>query len=288
METIFVVNADDFGLTPEVNAGILDGHSQGIVTSTSIMTNMPYYEEIQAVRHDFPELGLGLHVCLSEGKPVSPADRVRSLIDDDGQFLSRPVLFDHLRHNKVDLREVAVELSAQLQALEDQGVKPDHWNSHQCVHLHPRLLGVMKRVLSPEKIACMRTHQRAYISSDGWLSGASKLMFYTHLPMRLAKDIYFQWEAWKSRREGFQLTDAQMTRFPFTSPYEVLTSSATLGAPEGTFEWVCHPATDRRPTDKAIIDRPGELALLTKPGLRAELERSGIKLATFKEALATR
>ena len=186
------------------------------------------------------------------------------------------------------MRQVATELTAQLQALENQGVQADHWNSHQYVHLHPKLLGVMKRVLSPEKIACMRTHRRAYISRDGWLTGSSKLKFYSHLPMRLAKDAYFQWEAWKSRRQGFQLPDAQMTRFPFSSSYEILTTYATRGVPEGTFEWICHPATDRRPTDKEIIDRPGELALLTKPGLKAELQESGITLATFKEALVAR
>jgi predicted glycoside hydrolase/deacetylase ChbG (UPF0249 family) len=286
METIFVVNADDFGLCPEVNAGIVQGHSDGIITSTSVMTNMPYFQEVQALRQDHPDLGIGLHVCLSEGEPVSPVDRVRSLIDENGQFLSRPVLFDRLSKGKVELDEVALELEAQLQALEDQGVHPDHWNSHQYVHLHPRLLGVLKRVLSPRKVPCMRTHTRAYVSGDGWVTGGSKLKFYSQLPTRLAKDIYFQFEAWRSRRQGFRLPDAQLTRFPFSAPYDVLTDNATHGVPQGTYEWICHPATERRPTDKEIIDRPGELALLTRPGLKHDIESAGIRLATFSEALA--
>ena len=61
-----IVNADDFGLTPGVNRGILHAHSHGIVTSTSLMVHRQAAPEAAAAARQHPELGLGLHLDLGE------------------------------------------------------------------------------------------------------------------------------------------------------------------------------------------------------------------------------
>jgi len=284
METFFVVNADDFGLCPEVNQGILAAHSLGIVRSTSVMTNMPCWGEIESAHANDPELGVGLHVCLSEGFPVSDPAQVPSLVDADGRFHTRSELFHRLHRDRIALGEVAVEVHAQLQRLRAVGIHPDHWNTHQYVHLHPRLLGVLKRTLSPILVPCMRTHRRVYVGARGWLRGSRLLDFYRRMPLRLVKDLYFRHESRRARRAGFRLPDGQLTRVPFAAPFALLVDHAAANAPAGVYEWICHPATSRRPGDKTIIDRPGELALLTRPGLEAELAAAGIRLGNFAQA----
>jgi predicted glycoside hydrolase/deacetylase ChbG (UPF0249 family) len=285
MGTTFVVNADDFGLTPEVNRGILAAHAGGIVTSTSVMTNMPWYEAAADAARDYPELGIGLHLCLSEGLPVLPPERVRTLLDSEGRFHSRVVLFERVKAERVDLGEMAAEIGAQAERLQRLGVGVDHWNSHQYVHLHPRILDVIHSVLAPADFPCMRTHRRAYIDGSGWMRGVRLARFYGQMPMRLAKDLYFALQSGRARRRGFVLADGQLTRVPFQAPYAVLTANAPRQAPAGVYEWICHPSVARRPEDKAVMDRPGELALLTDAGLAAELRGSDVRLASFREAL---
>src|SRR3954469_3096539 len=63
---LLIVNADDFGYSPGVNAGILRAHAEGIVTSTSLMVRRPAAADAVAAARDYPELSLGLHVDLGE------------------------------------------------------------------------------------------------------------------------------------------------------------------------------------------------------------------------------
>lgn len=70
-----IVNADDFGFSKAVTDAILDCHSNGIVTSTTLMSNMPFAEYAASKAKVFPMLSVGLHMTLTEGKPLSaPAD----------------------------------------------------------------------------------------------------------------------------------------------------------------------------------------------------------------------
>ena len=77
-----IVNADDLGFSDGVTAGILKAHREGIVTSASIVANMPSSEAAAGVLAEVPELGVGLHLNVSQGRPLSKAGR--ALADEDG------------------------------------------------------------------------------------------------------------------------------------------------------------------------------------------------------------
>jgi len=137
-----IVNADDFGISAGVNQGILEANKHGIVTSTSLMVNMPYADEAVRMKKSLaPRLGLGLHLTLSWGKPILPAREVPSLVTSDGTFPNafdiRPWTFkaDHLR----------AEMTAQLQRFRDlTGEMPDHIDSHQFVaNILPKAFSVL-------------------------------------------------------------------------------------------------------------------------------------------------
>src|SRR4051812_35977187 len=81
-----VVTADDFGISRGVNRGIVEAHRNGLVTSASLMPNLPSAEDALTRATTCPDLGLGLHLTLTAGRPLSPPDRVPTLVDADGQF----------------------------------------------------------------------------------------------------------------------------------------------------------------------------------------------------------
>ena len=82
-----VVNADDFGMTPEISRGIVEAHRAGIVTSTSLLGNCGDLELARALLADAPALGVGVHLALIGGKPVSDPNTLPSLTDGSGAFL---------------------------------------------------------------------------------------------------------------------------------------------------------------------------------------------------------
>src|SRR5262245_40796711 len=82
-----IVNADDFGLTAGVNRAIIEGHTRGAITSATLMANMPAFDAAVRLAKDHPSLGVGLHINITQGRPVADASRVSSLINDRGEFL---------------------------------------------------------------------------------------------------------------------------------------------------------------------------------------------------------
>ncbi|HSE91872.1 MAG TPA: ChbG/HpnK family deacetylase [Methylomirabilota bacterium] len=131
-----IVNADDFGMTRGVSAGILRAHRHGIVTSTTVVvTGEIDHEQLAAARDS--ALGLGLHVNLTLGKPLSHG---RSLVDAQGRFVR-----DARRAAaRADARDVEREVDAQIERFVTLvGRPPTHLDSHHHVGLHEPVAGVV-------------------------------------------------------------------------------------------------------------------------------------------------
>jgi predicted glycoside hydrolase/deacetylase ChbG (UPF0249 family) len=75
-----IVNADDFGLAESVNRGIIVAHRDGILTSASLLANGSAFDQAIAASRQFPQLSVGVHLNISEGRPVSPAAQIPSLV----------------------------------------------------------------------------------------------------------------------------------------------------------------------------------------------------------------
>jgi predicted glycoside hydrolase/deacetylase ChbG (UPF0249 family) len=155
-----IVNADDFGLTPGVSAGILTAHRHGIVTSTTLLANSAFDREALSPLRD-SGLGIGLHVNLTLGRPLT---KPRSLVDGSGLFVrdARPAAA------RAEPREVEAEVNAQVERfLSLLKRPPTHLDSHHHVGLHPpvshvlleaaRRLGVPVRSQNAEARARART-----------------------------------------------------------------------------------------------------------------------------------
>src|SRR5688572_23224395 len=113
MTKYLIVNSDDFGISENVSRGIIEAHQKGIITSTSTMVNLPAAAgAIKAAHEQAPKLGLGLHLVLSYGKPVSAPEKVPSLLRENGAFPQNYAgLMEQLLKYRAD--ELELELRAQ-------------------------------------------------------------------------------------------------------------------------------------------------------------------------------
>ena len=82
-----IINADDFGLVQGVNEGIVKAHQEGILTSATLMANMPGFDQAVEIARANPELGVGVHLNILRGQPISPAQKVESLLSREHRFI---------------------------------------------------------------------------------------------------------------------------------------------------------------------------------------------------------
>ena len=139
------MNADDFGLCGDVTRGILDAHVNGQVSSTTLMVNMPGTDEAVEAARSHPQLGVGLHFNLTEGRPLTD---VPSLVDGDGRFLLRGELLRRSLRRAIDPADIRREFVAQLERIHELGISPTHVDSHQHVHMAPWVIGAMAPILT--------------------------------------------------------------------------------------------------------------------------------------------
>jgi predicted glycoside hydrolase/deacetylase ChbG (UPF0249 family) len=136
---LLIVNADDFGLTEGISAGILRAHRDGIVTSTSVLAIGPAYPKVAHLLADHPDLGVGVHLAaVGEDPPLLSRREVPTLFDGGGRmpetwsaFLRRAVA------GRVDPADLRREFTAQLETVLDLGVPLTHLDAHQHLHLWP-------------------------------------------------------------------------------------------------------------------------------------------------------
>lgn len=146
MRPRLIVNADDYGFTPAVSAGIRAAHEQGIVTSTSVLIVAPSAaSDLREAQRSCPRMGIGVHLTLTGGwRPAQPWRRVRSLTTRTGRLPSGAVAAQVLARARP--QEVLSEWRAQIEGVIDAGVIPDHLDAHH--HIAYRSLALTEVLLA--------------------------------------------------------------------------------------------------------------------------------------------
>jgi predicted glycoside hydrolase/deacetylase ChbG (UPF0249 family) len=273
MSIRLIVNADDFGRTGGVSAGIREAHLHGLVTSTTALMNMPGIDEaLRLAMKECPRLGLGVHLVLTSGSPLLPVKEVPSLTSGEARF---PNLDDQTaRLSKLHLNEVRAEWRSQIERfIAITKRPPDHLDSHH--HFSYFTEGLFRVMLELAKdYHCAIRLLRP--GKDGKLTG---------LPSALVPQI-----------EKFipRLVDELSPRCPdfFEARfYDRGANTTTLrtiiaGLSEGTTELVCHPGY----ADPALLvgssynrQRETEVAVLTDASVLSEVEKKGVQRITFAE-----
>ena len=248
MAKYLIVNADDFNLTEGVTRGILDGHRHGIITSTTVMVNLPGLTRTRDLAREVSGLGLGLHVNLTLGAPVLPVGAVPSLLDGAGHFVR-----DRSRVGESGaMLEIRAEIAAQARRFEEVfGRRPTHLDTHYHMHRLPRVLAavldvageleVPVRALTPEMAALIRG--RGLSAPDRMAGEVGPTAYWTTERLR-----------------------------EFICRME-----------EGVTELMCHPgyADEALAISSYTAQREGELRALCDPAVRTALAASGVRLIHY-------
>lgn len=173
-----IVNADDFGLHPLINAGIIKGFREGFITSTSLMTSAPCWQEAVELAQQNPELGIGVHLTLvGRVPPVLPVERVRSLLDADGLFLPDYVAFaKRFYTGGVRRSELEAELRAQLERALAADVNLTHVDSHQHTHVLPGVNALVLKLCCEYNIRRVRIPKEGYTFTGGYSTGIGRMV----------------------------------------------------------------------------------------------------------------
>ncbi|AUJ23533.1 ChbG/HpnK family deacetylase [Virgibacillus dokdonensis] len=132
-----IINADDFGITAGVTYGILFAHQYGIVSSTTVMVNMPFAKESLKEAKKHPNLGVGLHLVFDAGRPIFASQS--SLTSHSGYFLKKEGLMQSAKRE-----DIKNEVEAQLDLAHKWYGNITHIDSHHHLHHHfPLLLDVV-------------------------------------------------------------------------------------------------------------------------------------------------
>lgn len=245
---LLVVNADDFGLTADVNRGIIEAHRSGILTATTLMANGAALDNALQLARENPSLDIGCHLVLIGGESVvDPRRRLPTSVTE----LVRAVGLGRM--------SVDDELAAQLRKLLAAGIRPTHLDTHKHTHLLPAILSAVGRVSRAFGIPWVRKP--------------------------LAVPVLGSLLEWRLRRNGCRTTD-HFAGYSLTGRFgtvELVRCLRTLGS--GSTEFMCHPGFCeddlRRAHTRLKESRVRELEALTSPETRRTIEEEQIHLVNY-------
>jgi predicted glycoside hydrolase/deacetylase ChbG (UPF0249 family) len=283
-----IVNADDLGWTDGVNRGIAEAHNKGIVTSASILANGSAFARGAALARATPSLGIGIHLNLSNGPPLSAAAEVTSLVNASGEFEGGPEsLLMRMARRTLRLKEIESEWEKQIRKVLEADIQPTHLDGHKHVHMLPGLFQIALRLAKRHGIAAVRiSHEasslRAALSS-GKKQNAQVVMkqgVHARALKLLARDARALAETAGIATSDYFCGIAQTGELTVEGVTKLLKS-----LPEGTTEMMCHPGFADQDLEKSATrlqdSRGKEVSILTNPQIRNLVASQGIRLIDY-------
>lgn len=278
-----IVNGDDFGLSPQVNAGILRAHRHGILTNTSLMVTAPAWREAVDLARGQPTLGVGLHLTLVQGRAVLPARNLPTITDSDGRFPNNPTRAG-LRYffSPRARAEVRAECRAQIERFLATGLQLSHVDGHLNLHMHPVVMDAVLELAAEYGVPAVR------LTREDTAAG---------LALDQRRALAKRWEGWVFAKLAARSTSA-LDRAGVRHPDHLfglhqsghVDEAYLLGLlprlrPRVT-ELYCHPAVLPCPEVERwtpAYRRDLELAALTSPRVAAAVRDRDIRLVSYAD-----
>jgi len=282
-----IVNADGFGFTPGVNKGIIETMENGIVRSTSVLANMSYVGEVTSLMERFPDISIGIHFNLTVGRPVSPVDKVRSLVNGEGEFL-REMFVKRMLLGKISMSEMVHELHNQVRRVVEFGVNLSHFDSHQNKHLYPMFFAAALKVAKRWGIKRMRSHNR-YLYVQSGQRHSKIIRYYATNPKKIMTHSFSRLVTRFAHVQGLRTPDRLISPAYADSsrkyrPDTWLLMAKTL--PEGVSEIYVHPGYPDALLSKYasyVKEREAEVKVLVSPDVRSALAQNNVELISFRD-----
>jgi hopanoid biosynthesis associated protein HpnK len=283
-----IVNADDFGFTPGVNRAILEAHTRGVVTSSTLMANGPAFAEAAQLAKAEPRLSIGCHVVLIDGAPVLSAGQLPSLVSRPNLRFrdSMPNFAARAMAGRMDAGEISAETAAQICKIQNAGIVVSHVDTHKHTHLFPGILGPLLRAAAECGVhavrnpfgPCLPLRSSDLLARPGLWKRYAEVRVLNHFAGRFRGHV---------DREGFITPDGTLGILVTGSLDETLFQAISRSIPEGTWEFVCHPGYNDPDLQAAKTrlrhSREEELRVLTLPAAREVLLQEGIELISYRD-----
>ena len=288
-----IVNADDFGFTAGVNRAIIEAHTRGIVTSTTLMASGPAFNDAVRLARETPRLDVGCHLVLIDGEPVLDAVRLPTITSrDSGTDRFRDGLKSFAARaltSRFDSAEIEAETRAQIGNIQSAGIKVSHVDSHKHTHLFPAVLRPVLRATLACGVGAVRNPfgPRKPLTSTELLARPGLWTRYAEVRVLRALAGKFRDAA---KRQGMVTPDGTLGIVVTGALDERLFRAIAAIVPEGTWEFVCHPGYNDAELQQANTrlreSRETELRVLTMPEARQLLEAEGIALISYRELIS--
>ncbi len=161
-----IVNADDFGFSQAISDGILRAFRDGIVTSTTVTANMPSAADALAAARDADGLGVGVHLNLSQGPPLSREGQALAGPDGVMNHSGAGLILACIRRRSL-LAAAQAECDAQIRWVLEHGIAPTHLDSHRHAHAWPPLFGRVAALARRYHVRFVRWHGER-LAGAGW------------------------------------------------------------------------------------------------------------------------
>jgi predicted glycoside hydrolase/deacetylase ChbG (UPF0249 family) len=269
-----IVTADDVGLHPGMTRGALAACDAGIVTAVSVASVGRAFEPaVELLRAQPHGPDIGIHLTLVGERPLSPPERIRSLVGRDGALLpGYPALARRFVLGGLAVAEVEVELRLQIERLLATGLPVVHANAHQHLHVLPKVFEIVLRLAEEHGIRFVRIPAEPAVG--GWSLRAVQLAVLNHLGRRAHRRLATSRAAAVERTLGIvdagHLTVERLRR--------------ALALAGETNELVCHPGVGNTELASAYewdYEWDAETAALCDPRVPDLLREAGIELTSF-------
>lgn len=276
-----IVTADDFGLAPAINEAVEEAHRRGILSAASLMVTGSAASDAIARARRLPNLGVGLHLVLVDGRPALPPDEITDLVGPDGRFHSNVAkagidIFFRPRARA----QIEREIRAQLDLFRQTGLALDHVNSHHHFHVHPTVAAILVRVAPEYGVKAMRVPRERPIES--WRAAGDRLV-----PRLLTWVTQDYWARSLRRRldaAGIRCNDCVLGLSDTGDMNVARVARYVAHLPMGVSELYVHAATERwvgADTWPANYVCRGEFEALVDTGVVATLQRAGVRPVPF-------
>jgi predicted glycoside hydrolase/deacetylase ChbG (UPF0249 family) len=279
-----IINADDFGFTSGVNRAIVEAHTGGVVTSSTLMAAGAVFSEAVELAKSQPSLSVGCHVVLIDGTPVLAASKIPTLTQSgrfrDGlkSFAARALT------GRMNADEIASEAAEQIRKLQKAGIVVSHFDTHKHTHIFPQILGPLLRAARACGVLAVRNP-----FGPRFPLRSSALLTRPNLWTRYAEVQVLRRFARKFREavdlEGFVTPDGTLGIEVTGTLDETLFHAIATSIPDGTWEFVCHPGYNDAELKAANTrlrgSRETELQVLTLRSARQLLADEGVELISY-------
>ena len=266
-----IINADDFGRSSEINRAVLRAHTEGVLTSASLMVGGEACEEAVQMARAHPSLGVGLHLTFCHGRPVLAPGDIPQLVDHRGLLYHNPVraglecfFLPQAR------RQLRLEMEAQFQRFQSTGLALDHVNGHLHFHLHPAAVHVLRELIPIYNVRAARLTREPwelnFLQESGRWGYRLSHAFIFELLSRRAQPVFEEAGVAFTRQVFGLLQDGRVS--------ENYLLGLISSLPAGSSEVYSHPS---------LCESHTELKALTSPRVRQALDRNNIELIRYQD-----